>query len=395
MIGGAGDDSYYVYEVGDIVSENANEGIDLVYSSVSYTLSGNLENLTLTGSSNIDGTGNNFNNYITGNSGNNILDGQSGNDTLVGGAGNDTYIIDSLGDVIIELRNQGIDTVMASVTYTMNSSTLENLILTGTNSINGTGNFSSNLLIGNSGNNILDGSYGNDTLDGGLGMDTLKGGFDNDTYMVDTVDDVIIENLGEGTDTVNASFSYTLGSNLENLTLTGTNNLNGTGNSLNNVITGNSGNNILRGNAGNDTLLGGNGTDELWGGQGNDSLTGGEGRDYFIFGGVANFGELGVDSVADFSKGTDLILLSHTVFNALTMSNNIVASEFTTITADSSTELSLAGGSSAFLVYNTTTGNLFYNSDGAIAGLGNGGQFAILNNKPLLDVNDLSFTDFA
>jgi Ca2+-binding RTX toxin-like protein len=85
---------------------------------------------------------------------------------------------------------------------------------------------------GNSGNNTLDGKAGDDTLIGGLG---------NDTYTVDSVGDNIIENATEGTDTVNAFFDYVLGDNLENLTLLGINNLNGTGNTLNNLLTGNSG----------------------------------------------------------------------------------------------------------------------------------------------------------
>ncbi|MBD2456908.1 hypothetical protein H6G80_22885 [Nostoc sp. FACHB-87] len=394
MIGGLGDDSYYVDDVGDQIYENLNEGTDIVYSSISYTLSDHLENLTLTNASNINGTGNSLNNQITGSSGNNILDGKAGSDTLRGGAGNDTYVVDNVGDVVIEIRNQGIDTVIASISYTLGS-TVENLTLVGTANINGTGSFSDNILIGNSGNNTLTGYAGNDTLDGGVGVDTLLGGLGDDIYIVDDVGDVVTENLNEGTDTVIATVNYILGNNLENLTLAGTANINGTGNALNNSITGNSGNNTLTGYAGNDILSGGTGNDFLLGGQGNDQLTGGEGVDFFGFSGVANFSDLSIDTITDFTKGSDLILLSHSLFNSLTMSNSIISSEFATITADSATEVALAGGSSAFLVYNTSTGNLFYNADGAVAGLGTGGQFAVLSNKPLLDSSDFSFLDFA
>ncbi len=113
---------------------------------------------------------------------------------------------------------------------------VENLTLTGTANLNGTGNNLNNILTGNSGNNILTGLAGNDSLDGKAGTDTMIGGLGNDTYTVDNTGDIVTENLNEGTDTVQASISYTLSDNVENLTLTGTANLNGTGNNLNNII---------------------------------------------------------------------------------------------------------------------------------------------------------------
>jgi len=116
-------------------------------------------------------------------------------------------------------------------------------------------------LEGKDGNDILTGGVGNDTLNGGAGIDTLIGGLGNDTYQIDTTTDTITENANQGTDTVESSVTYTLGNNLENLTLTGTTAINGTGNALNNIITGNSGNNTLNGGAGIDTLIGGLGAD--------------------------------------------------------------------------------------------------------------------------------------
>ncbi|WP_242049318.1 LamG-like jellyroll fold domain-containing protein [Aulosira sp. FACHB-615] len=202
------------------------------------------------------------NDWIQAGSGNDYLDGSTGNDTMIGGLGNDTYVIDSTGDVVNETSTLAteIDTVQSFISYTLGAN-LENLILKSNAAINGTGNSLNNTITGNAANNILNGGAGNDTLDGGAGDDTLIGGAGNDTYVVDSIADVITENLNEGTDTVRASISYTLGANLENLTLTGTAAINGTGNSLNNSITGNSGNNILDGGAGNDTLTGGLGND--------------------------------------------------------------------------------------------------------------------------------------
>jgi Ca2+-binding RTX toxin-like protein len=130
---------------------------------------------------------------------------------------------------------------------------LEHLTLTGAAAITGTGNALANFLTGNDGANTLIGGAGNDTLYGGLGADSLAGGTGNDTYIVDDTSDDIGEAAAGGTDTVRSSVSYTLGANLENLTLTGADAINGTGNSLANILTGNDGANILAGEGGNDT----------------------------------------------------------------------------------------------------------------------------------------------
>ncbi len=260
MIGGTGNDSYYVDHVGDIITENSGQGTDTVFSTISYTLGNNLENLTLQGTSAINGTGNSLNNRIRGNSGNNVLNGKAGADRMIGGAGNDFYYVDNLGDTIIENVGEGTDTVFSTITYTLGNN-LENLTLQGTSAINGTGNSLNNRIRGNSGNNVLRGGAGNDILDGKAGADTMIGGTGNDSYYVDHVGDIITENSGQGTDTVFSTISYTLGNNLENLTLQGTSAINGTGNTLNNRIRGNSGNNVLNGKAGADRMIGGAGND--------------------------------------------------------------------------------------------------------------------------------------
>ena len=251
LAGGAGNDTYIVDNVGDVVTEAASAGTDRVNASVTCVLAANVESLTLTGAVAINGTGNTLANTLTGNSADNVLDGSSGTDTLVGGAGNDTYMVDNIGDAITEGASAGMDGVNSSVTYVL-AANVENLTLTGTAAINATGNTINNILTGNAGNN---------SLDGGAGIDTMRGGLGNDIYILDVAADVVVENAGEGTDTVQTALTYTLGANLENLTLTGVTAINGTGNALANTLTGNSGDNVLDGAAGIDILVGGVGND--------------------------------------------------------------------------------------------------------------------------------------
>lgn len=251
LIGGVGDDIYVVDNAGDAITEGTTAGIDLVRSSVTHTLASNVENLTLTGSGAINGTGNSLDNVLTGNSGVN---------RLTGGLGNDTYFVSNTTDVVVESTGAGIDVVHSSVSYTI-SANVEQLVLTGTSAIDGTGNSSNNTITGNAGAN---------TLNGAAGADTLVGGDGNDIYVVDAAGDVTIEAANAGTDLVQTSIAYTLGSNVENLTLTGSSKIDGTGNALSNVLQGNGGSNVLRGLGGDDTLNGGAGADTMIGGMGDD-----------------------------------------------------------------------------------------------------------------------------
>ncbi|MFC3177999.1 calcium-binding protein, partial [Undibacterium amnicola] len=251
LIGGLGDDIYIVDVTTDVVTENANEGTDTIKSSVTLTLAANVENLTLSGTTAINGTGNALNNVLTGNSAVNTLNGGVGADTLAGAAGNDIYVVDNINDMIVESANEGTDQVSSSVSFTLSANT-ENLTLTGTASINATGNTAVNTLTGNAGNNVIDGGAGNDSMAGGAG---------NDTYVVDSSGDTVTEAANAGTDMVQSSVSYSLGTNLENLTLTGTANINATGNTAANILFGNSGNNVLDGGAGADAMSGGAGND--------------------------------------------------------------------------------------------------------------------------------------
>lgn len=199
---------------------------------------------------------------LTGNASDNLLNGLAGADIMSGGLGNDIYVVDNINDVVTESAGQGNDSVQTFVTLNGELwANVENLTLVGSNNINGMGNSLSNIIKGNVGNNILNGGAGNDTMSGGGGSDTLRGGLGNDVYIVDSSFDLIQELDGEGLDKVESSVTYTLSEHVENLLLTGSANINGTGNSLDNMIIGNAGSNILNGILGSDTLVGGAGND--------------------------------------------------------------------------------------------------------------------------------------
>ncbi|PPJ49266.1 calcium-binding protein [Rhizobium sp. KAs_5_22] len=359
MVGGSGNDTYIVDNAGDIVDElnDGGSGTDTVQSAISFSLlqsarvGGVVENLTLLGAGNINATGNDLANLLTGNSGNNVLNGRAGADTMAGLAGNDTYVVDSLSDVVVEALGNGTDTVQTAVSLTLGDN-FENLTLLGAGNLNGTGNGLANIMTGNSGNNILNGRGGADTMRGLAG---------NDTYMVDSVADVVVETVGNGTDTVQAAVNWTLGDNVENLTLLGAGNINGVGNALNNLLTGNSGNNILNGAGGNDTINGGAGIDRLFGNVGNDTLTGGTGADTFVFQSTPN-AATNVDTITDFSVADDTISLENSVFTTIGAVGVLAAAAFVRNTTG------LAQDASDRIIYETDTGNLFYDSNGNAAG---------------------------
>jgi Ca2+-binding RTX toxin-like protein len=268
MQGGGGNDTYIVDNAFDVVVESdaSPSQIDSVYSYVSYTLSANVENLTLVGTQDLNGIGNDSNNVIYGNDGNNQINGGAGVDTMIGGKGNDGYALDQFAELALiqENANEGNDTLItlfnataANSTIDLNQSNLQNVENV---TVIGAGAFT---LAGNSLNNVLTGNADANFINGGLGADTMTGGAGNDTYIVDNVGDVVIEtgtSLSE-IDTVYAYINYTLGNNVENLTLAGGANLNANGNALNNVIYGNTGNNIIDGGLGADFMAGGTGND--------------------------------------------------------------------------------------------------------------------------------------
>lgn len=331
MYGGAGSDKFYVDNAGDIVSENTKEGVDTVYSTVSYTLRDFVENLTLTGSSNLNATGNSYHNILTGNAGANVLRGGGGDDTLVGGAGTDTAVYagarsrysvttDSLGATIVtdstgsegKDRLTGVEklqfsdgTIAASGTATA-PATVSGMALTGTSS--------SETLTGGSGDDVLKGLAGNDTLKGSAGADTMYGGTGSDKFYVDDSGDLITEYTKEGVDTVYSTVDYTLRNYIENLTLSGAASNDATGNSYHNVLIGNSGANLLSGLAGDDTLSGGTGTDKL---------SGGSGADTFDWNSTAEAGKgTARDVILDMVRGSDEIDLGGIDANSSTTTDD-------------------------------------------------------------------------
>jgi Ca2+-binding RTX toxin-like protein len=262
FVGGLGNDVYVVLSSDDVVTELAGQGVDRVEALGSHTLADNVENLTLTGGTAHNGTGNTLNNVIVGNDLDNRLIGLEGNDKLSGNDGSDSLY-----------GGDGNDT-----------------------------------LEGNSGDDLLLGNDGNDRLIGGFGDDTLIGGLGNDVYVIQTSGDVVMELAGEGTDLVEALVSTTLDDNVENLTLMPGHALLATGNASNNTIRGNELDNRLQGLAGADRLYSGLGVDTLAGGDGNDilyaegsggELRGGAGNDIFDFANAIT----GTYSVMDFIRG--------------------------------------------------------------------------------------------
>jgi Ca2+-binding RTX toxin-like protein len=325
---------------------------------------------------------------LFGQDGNDVLNGNSGADTMTGGAGNDIYVVDNVGDVVVEIAGGGTDGILSSISLSLDVSgrrDVEQLRLTGTDAINGFGNSLANTLIGNDatnklignagsdsllgmgGDDFLSGGAGPDVLNGGSGADTMIGDAGNDAYVVDNVGDIVVEGFRAGFDGIFSSISLNLSVsallNVENLTLTGANSLNGTGNVSSNTLVGNNANNILAGLAGNDQISGLGGDDSLNGGTGNDTLNGGAGNDTIITGtgvdGVVFNTALGadnVDQVQDFSHASDTFLLDDAIFTAL--SPGVLTAAAFAIGAAAST-------ADHRIIYDSASGALSYDADGA------------------------------
>ena len=325
MKGGQGDDRYYVDNKLDVVTEYSNSGNDTIAINGTYTLGANIENLILTGSGVRFGTGNALDNHITGNVGNNTLGGADGNDvidggkgadTMRGGMGDDSFYVDNIGDTVTEYSGQGTDSVFSSVSFILGNN-VENLSLTSTAAMDATGNGLDNLLTGNDGDNVLDGKAGADIMTGGNGND-IAGGYNR----------------------VYTTISFILPDNVQDIDLTGSDNIDATGNDLRNVFRGNAGDNVFDGKGdldewhsesaqhdmlvnlktgvatgldighdtllnieiiytghGNDTLIGSDGVDYLYASEGINILDGGAGADVMVGGGQSD--TYYIDNVAD------------------------------------------------------------------------------------------------
>jgi Ca2+-binding RTX toxin-like protein len=333
MNGGAGNDIYYVDNIHDVVTENANEGTDIVFTTADFQAAPNIEKVTVLSPDGRTVTGNELANVLTGGTGNDTLIGGGGTDTLSGGAGND--LLDASGDV---------------------GATLD----------------------GGAGNDTLIGSASADTLKDGGGVDQMTGGNGDDRYYVTNSLDTIVEKTSEGGDTVYTTVDFVLPDNVENLVVNGPGGVVASGNGLDNKLTGGSGNDVLIGSAGNDTLVGGSGDDTLAGGRNTDVLTGGGGSDKFVFDGFALQGD--PDTIKDFQPGIDRIVLAKDTFFALDANHDGQIDDGTFTLGKSAT---LPG---QHVIYNQASGALYYDSDGS------GGaaqvQIAVLFGKPVLAAQD-------
>jgi Ca2+-binding RTX toxin-like protein len=375
LAGGLGNDIYNIRSATDNIIELAGGGThDQAYASVSFALGSgdNIETLGIidaSGLAAINLTGNEIAQFIFGNAGANILNGGIDNlrDTLVGGIGNDTYIINSSVDIIIELPDGGFaDRAKASVSFSLAADDyiefLETTNAAGISAINLTGNGLSQTITGNAGANILNGGID-------LVGDTLIGGLGNDTYIINSSNDDITELAGGGTADralCSVGFALATGDNVEFLQTTNaalTTAINLLGNEFAQTITGNAGANALFGRGGNDTL------------------TGGLGNDIFFFDTfpdpVANR-----DVITDYNAAADTIYLEDGVFIGISAGGHLLnPTLFKNLTTGGLVD------ADDRILYNDTTGALFYDGDGS--GVGVAIQFATLNGAPTVD-----FTDF-
>ena len=283
----------------------------------------------------------------------------------MGGAGNDVYVTDG-DDEIIESLNFGTDLVRSSVGFILGAN-LENLTLTGTGATNGTGNAGANRIVGNGAANQLDGLEGNDTLDGGIDAlaDTLIGGLGNDIYIINSAVDNIIELVGGGVADraqISVSFALAAGDNIEFLETTNANAVTALsliGNEIAQTITGNAGSNIING------------------GLGLDNLAGGLGSDFFVFNTLPN-GTTNRDTITDFNVVADTIQLENTgIFTALgAMLGILDVALFKNLTTGGAVD------ASDRILYDDTTGAVFYDSDGV--GAAAAIQFVTITGAPTL-----------
>ena len=354
MIGGAGSD-LYVVQGADVVVEASGTAAgvhDGVFSyRTAYVLPSNVEDGAISATGSASMTGNALSNLLFPGAGNNVLNGAGGIDTV------DYTLAEQY--VVVSLAVSASQATHGSARDTLRN--IENL----------TGSDYSDRLTGSAGANVLNGGKGNDVLDGGLGNDRLIGGLGNDTYIVNTALDKVIETSARSAeiDTVKSAVTWTLGANLENLALTGSTAINGTGNTRANILTGNAAANTLGGGAGNDTLIGG---------LGNDRLTGGTGLDTFRFTGAPN-ARTNADILTDFRAADDRIQLDDAAFAGIGPVGALAVPRFYIGAA--------AHDASDRIVYNQMAGKLYFDADGS----GHGAQvlFATVAAGTTLTLADL------
>ena len=366
LFGLGGNDTYVVASAGDHVIEQAGGGTrDVVYALASYTLEAGQEIEVLSAANQSATTalqlvGNALDQEIYGNAGANFLQGGGGTDFLIGLGGNDTYLVSGPGDIVVESAGQGARDVIYTVgDYTMagglDVEVLSSFNQAGTGALNLTGSSLGQEIYGNNGANVIDGGGGTDLLSG-------LGG--NDIYFVDSNDDYVAESVGGGRDVVYATASFTLTANQEIEVLStafgsATTALDLTGNAFANELYGNNGANVLNGGLGADYLMGNGGADS------------------FAF--TTALGGGNVDTIADFVSGSDKILLDDAVFTGIGGLGTLSGSAFVTGTA--------AGDADDRIIYNSATGQLFFDADGS--GSGAAVLFATLSGHPPLAASDI------
>lgn len=411
MIGGPGNDRYFVENPNDVVVESAGQGRDRIYTTLpTFSLEQLPQVEELVGDAGDQ--------MLFGNSGNNTMIPWLGSDTLFGGAGDDIYRIDSLNHSVVELAGEGNDRVITNVDFSLGAgSAVELLMTTSTSStyaISLTGNELAQTIVGNAGVNVLTGDGGddklsgwggNDRLEGGDGLDRLlggdgadqlyggagndklwgdagndrlwgdagndrlwgnagddamAGGQGDDIYYVDSSADSVSESAGEGVDQVIATADFVLQSGVEVEKLvaasrSATDSLDLTGNEFAQTLYGNAGSNVLSGGGARDYLYAFDGNDTLIGGGGRDILFGGAGQDQFVFGDTFE-----TDRIRDFSAIDDTIVLDRGLFSAFASAGAMPETAFHVGAA--------AHDADDRIIYDNTTGNIYYDADGDGAG---------------------------
>ena len=309
-----------------------------------------------------DGRGGSVDGMVTGGSGADIFYASANHAEMIGGSGNDTYYVYSQADIPTEVTGGGTDSIYTSVNYALEAGTsIEYLrAAPGSGPLTLQGNDLPTHIVGGSGNDTLIGGAGADTLTGGAGADRMSGGAGNDLYSVDNTGDVVTEAAGGGIDTVVSSITYALPANVEKLTLSGTAAINGTGNTLANTIVGNTGSNVINGAGGLDTL------------------TGGAGADTFVFSSTLN-AATNLATITDFAPGSDIVDLNHAIFAAAGATGTLGASAFATGTS--------ASTAAQRIIYNATSGALYYDPDGS----GSAAQVQFAKLAPNLALHNTDF----
>ena len=373
LIGGDGGDTYIVQGLNDVVTEAVGGGYDFVLAQTNFTLAAGseVEALVVDTTTGITLSGNDFQQVISGNAGNDTLSGGGGDDLiisgagsniLIGGSGGDYYYTQGVNDVVTEAAGGGFDVVFAGGNLTLAAGSEVEVIFVNTASgVTIIGSDSQQTLIGNAGNDTLSGGGGNDVLISGAGTNTLIGGADSDFYYTQGVNDVVTEAAGGGFDVVVTSGDLTLAA----------------GSEVEVIFVGALAGVTITGSDSAQTILGSSGDDRFIGGLGVDALTGSGGADTYVL--RNTFDDR--DFITDFATGTDKLEISASLFGGGLTAGSLSASQFL-----SGAGVDAATTADQRFIYNSSTGNLWFDADGS--GTGASTIFANLLSTPPLTAAD-------